>query len=183
MSKTVGFGALCGLSVLLLLGAFAFAPAAEAGSVKASVYLTQAKIPGGLSEAALIGFARGHNAKLLQETDGDVKARKWKANMVVSFSHPIDDMEFTVLFYDVNDGTRRFVEDMSTMVSNRKEKTFVQQITLARPTFKPNRQMELVVTVKREEVGRLKFGVVGEMPKHDAMVSFSDDEAGAKKKH
>jgi hypothetical protein len=91
-------------------------------------------------------------------------------------------MEFTVLFYDVNDGPRRFIEDMSTMVSNRNERTFVQQITLPRPAFKPNRQMELVVTVRREEVGRLKFGVVGDEPRRSGQVSFSDEETGARHK-
>lgn len=179
-SKTLGFWSLGALAALALLGAVAVP--AEAGSVKAQVYLTQAKIPGGLSEKALLGFARGHNAKVLQETTGDVKDRKWKANLVVSFNRPIDDMEFQVLFYDIHDGPRRFIEDMSTMVSNRKDKTFVQSVTLPRPAFKPNRNMELVVTVRHEEVGRLKFGVVGEAPKRSGTVSFSDEETGAKKK-
>ncbi|HEX7481108.1 MAG TPA: hypothetical protein VF331_25110 [Polyangiales bacterium] len=161
---------------------FAATNPAEAGGLKASVFLTQVKIPGGMSEKAMLGFARGHNTKVLQESDGDVKQRKWKANLVVSFNRPVEDMEFTVLFYDVNDGTRRFIEDMSTMVSNRSERTFVQQITLPRPAFKPNRQMELVVTVRREEVGRLKFGVAGDEIKRSGQVSFSDEETGAHKK-
>jgi hypothetical protein len=173
---------LLALGALGLLGLALFVHPALAGSIKAQVFITQAKIPSGLSEKGLLGFARGNSMKLLHETDGDVKQRKWKANLVVSFSHSVDDMEFTVLFYDVQDGPRRFVEDMSTMVNNRNEKTFVQPITLSRPTFKPNRQLELVVTVKREEVGKLKFGVLGEEIKRSGEVSFSDDETGAKKK-
>lgn len=179
-SKTLRFWSLGVLSASLLLGAMAVP--AEAGSVKAQVYLTQAKIPGGMSEKALIGFARSHNSKILQETSGELKDRKWKANLVVSFNRPIDDMEFSVLFYDVHDGPRRFIEDMSTMVSNRKDKTFVQPISLPRPAFKPNRNMELVVTVRREEVGRLKFAVSGQEAKRSGVVSFSDEETGAKKK-
>ncbi|HEY2733503.1 MAG TPA: hypothetical protein VGI70_05940, partial [Polyangiales bacterium] len=170
------------LAAVALVSSALFVHSAEAGT-KAQVYLTQAKIPGGLTEKGLLGFARGNSMKLLHETtDSEVKARKWKANLVVSFSHAVDDMEFTVLFYDIQDGPRRFVEDMSTMVNNRNEKTFVQPLTLSRPTFKPNRQMELVVTVKREEVGTLKFGVLGEEIKRSGEVSFSDDETGAKKK-
>jgi hypothetical protein len=166
------------------LGLALFVHPAEAGSIKAQVFVTQAKIPSGLTEKGLLGFARGNSMKLLHEnTDAEIKQRKWKANLVVSFSRAVDDMEFTVLFYDVQDGPRRFVEDMSTMVNNRNEKTFVQPITLSRPTFKPNRQMELVVTVKREEVGKVKFGVLGEEIKRSGEVSFSDDETGAKKKH
>jgi hypothetical protein len=156
---------------------------AEAGSMKATVFITQAKFPSGLSEKGLIGFAKTNHQKLLHETTSEpVKERKWLATMVISFSKPVDDMEFSVLFYDVQDGPRRFVDDMSTMVNKRNEKTYMQKVTLDRPKFKPNRAMELVVTVRREEVGRLKFGVLGEEIKRSGQVSFSDDETGAKKK-
>jgi hypothetical protein len=177
------FGWFLTAGALSLIATALFVHPVEAGGLKAQVYLLQAKLPSGLSEKGLLGFARSNSMKLLHEnTDDEVKRRKWKANLVVSFSKPVDDMEFTVLFYDVQDGPRRFVEDMSTMVNNRNNKTFVQPITLARPTFKPNRELELVVTVKREEVGKLKFGVLGEEIKRSGQVSFSDEEAGAKKK-
>jgi hypothetical protein len=169
--------------VWLSLWALWDVPRAEAGSTKAQVYLFQAKVPSGLTERGLLGFAKHNHQKLLHETnDAKIKERKWKATLVISFSRPVDDMEFTILFYDIQDGPRRFVEDMSTMVNKKNEKTYVQPITLSRPTFKPNRQMELVVTVKREEVGRLKFGVLGEEIKRSGEVSFSDEETGAKKK-
>jgi hypothetical protein len=159
------------------VGLMALAPIAEAGSLKAQVYLVQAKIPNKLTEKALIGFARKNANKLLREaTDSPVKERKWQAEMVISFNAPVNDMEFQVLFYDIQDGPRRFVNDMSTMVNDRSQKTFVQKVTLPRPSFKPNRQMELVVTVKRAEVGRMKFGVIGEEIRRSGEVSFSEKE-------
>ncbi len=161
-------------ATLLALG---LAPTAQAGRLKAQIYLLQNSIPNKLSERALIGFARAHANKLLRETnDKELKKRKWVAQMVVSFNSAVDDMEFEVLFYDIQDGPRRFVEDMSTMINDRKEKTFVQKITLSRPQFKPNRRMELVVTVRRAEVGRLKFGVIGQEKRRSGEVSFSDSE-------
>jgi hypothetical protein len=167
---------------VVLLGTVLVVRPAEAGGIKATLYLTQAKIPSGLTEGKLLGFARANSMKLLHETtDPEVKKRKWKANLVVSFNRPVDDMEFQVLFYDVQEG-RRMVDDMSTMINKRTEKTFVQQISLDRPAFKPNRQMELVVTVKRAEVGTLRFGVMGEEIKRSGQVSFSEDETGSKKK-
>ena len=160
-----------------LAGAAALAPVAQAGRLKAQVYLVQATIPNKLTEKGLIGFARAHANKILRETkDADLKKRKWKADMVVAFNAPVGDMEFQILFYDIHDGPRRFVEDMSTMVNDRKQRTFVQKIALPRSSFKPNRNMELVVTVKRAEVGRLKFGVVGEEARRSGEVSFSDSE-------
>jgi hypothetical protein len=175
----------CSVSALAFVALWSLVAAVpvEAGSMKAQVFIFQAKVPSGLTEKALIGFAAKNHQKLLHETTTDpVKERKWLASMVISFTRPVDDMEFTVLFYDIQDGPRRFVDDMSTMINKRNEKTFVQKLTLDRPKFKPNRQMELVVTVKREEVGRLKFGVLGEEIKRSGEVSFSDAETGAKKK-
>jgi hypothetical protein len=160
----------------VLAAAAAWTPA-EAAGLKANVYLVQAAVPRTLSERALLSFARSHANKILRENpEGDVKARKWKAEMVVAFNMPVNDLEFNVLFYDVHDGPRRFVDDMSAMLNDRKQKTFVQKLTLARPQFKPNRNMELIVTVRREEVGRLKFGMVGEEPRRSGEVSFSDQE-------
>lgn len=180
-AKKLGF--LAGVVAWLVVWSLGSALPASAGSMKAQVYLTQSKIPSKLTEKGLLGFARTNHQKLLHETtDAEIKQRKWKANLVVSFSRPVNDMEFTVLFYDIHDGPRRFVEDMGTMVNDKKQKTFVQPITLYRPNFKPNRNMEMVVTVRREEVARLKFGVLGEEIKRSGEVSFSDAETGAKKK-
>jgi hypothetical protein len=56
----------------------------------------------------------------------------------------------------------------------------VQRIRLERPKFKPNRRMELVVTVRREEVGRANFDMIGEEVQRSGTVSFSDDDTRAR---
>jgi hypothetical protein len=163
-----------GMAVMAVLAA-GFVPAAEAGRLKAQVYMVQSAIPGKLTEKGLLGFAKSHRAKLLRETTGgELNTRKWKGNLIVSFNAPVDDMEFQVLFYDIHDGPRRFVENMSAFVNDSDQRTFVQPFALPRPSFKPNRDMELVVTVRREEVGKLKFGVVGEEKRNSGVVDFSE---------
>lgn len=162
----------------LVLAVAALAPApAEAGRLKAQVYVTQAKIPKSLSEKGLIRFARSHRDRMLRESqEANLDDRAWRANLVVNFNQPVGDMEFQVLFYDVDSGQPRFVESMSTFVNDRKQKTFVQKLKLPRKSFKPNRKMELVVTVRRQEVGRQKFQLVGQEKRHSGEVSFGDDE-------
>lgn len=161
----------------LALGAAVALPA-EAGRLKATVYLlTQTRIPKKLTEKGLIRFAKSHRARVLRESNEPKQSdRKWRGTLVVSFNKPVGDLEFQVLFYDIQDGAPRFVEDMSTFVNDRKQKTFVQKIKMPRKRFKPNRKMELVVTVRRQEVGRLKFNMVGEHKRHSGTVSFSDKE-------
>jgi len=166
------------LAVALAAGvALAPSPAASQGRLRARVYMTQHRIPGNLSERGLIRFVRGHNARILRETEGDdLEERKWIAEMVGSFNRPIDDTEFQSLFYDIDDGPRRFVESLPTYVNNRDEKTFLRRIVLPRPKFKPNRNMELVITVHRREVGKHRFALKGEEKRHTGEVNFEDDE-------
>jgi hypothetical protein len=165
------------LGAAVALASALLPPLAEAARLKAQVFLVQARIPKDVSERGLLSFAQRNRMRLLrEEREAEVKKRKWKAEMIVSFNRPVDDLEFQVLFYDIHDGPRRFVDDLATFVNDRKQKTFVQKVSLPRPRFKPNRNMEPVVTVKRQEVGRLKFGVVGEEIQRSGEVSFGDDE-------
>jgi hypothetical protein len=172
MTKRTRFGSLLAvLAIALVVGSLA--PIAEAGGLKAQVFLVQSKVPAKLTEKALIQFGRRNAARILRESnEANLKERTWKAEMIVSFNSAVNDMEFQVLFYDIHDGPRRFVQDLSTFVNDRSQKTFVQRVSLPRPDFKPNRNMELVVTVRRQEVARLKFGLVGEEKKRSGVVNF-----------
>jgi hypothetical protein len=162
--------------MLLALCAMPLAPRALAAGLKANVFLTQNKIPNGLTEGGLLSFVRSHKAERLRETSEEkLDERKFSAEMVTQFNAPPGDLEFHVLFYDVHDGARKFIEDMSTFIDDRKQKVFLQRVKLPRPRFKPNRKMELVVTVKRAEVGSLKFSTMGEEKRNTGVVSFDEE--------
>jgi hypothetical protein len=172
------------VSALVAIGGAIALPSFDAtaqrrgGRLRAQVYLTQARIPGSLTERSLIGFARGHSARILNETtEAQLNDRKWLANLVVAFNAPVNDLEYHILFYDIEDGPRRFIVDMNIFVNDRNQRTFVQPIRLPRPTFRPNRRTELVVTVSRQEVGSARFAIAGEEPRRTGQVNFSDDEA------
>lgn len=175
MNRSQSFVLALATLLVSLVAVVAFPIAVEAGSLKANVYMTQNKIPNGLTEKGLIGFVRSHGTTRLRETSEEkVDERKFMAEMVTQFSQPPGDLEFHVLFYDIHDGSRQFVEDLSTFIDNKKQKVFLQRVKLPRPRFKPNRRMELVVTVKRAEVGSLKFITDGEEKRHSGVVSFDE---------
>jgi len=162
---------------LALLAVAALPVAATAGSLNARVLLTQNKIPTGLNEKGLLGFMGSHKtARLRESSEAKLEERKFMAEMVTQFNAPPGDLEFHVLFYDIHDGSRQFVEDMSTFIDDRKQKVFLQRLKLPRPRFKPNRRMELVVTVKRAEVGSLKFITEGEEVRRSGTVDFNDSD-------
>jgi hypothetical protein len=144
--------------------------------------LVQHQLPRGGSERALLSFSRRHSARRIMETtEQPIAEREWRAEMITAFNRPPGDLEFHVLFYDVEEGARRFVTDMSTFVNDRTQKTFVQRLRLDRGRgrhegFQPNRRMELVVTMRRAEVGRQNFELIGEEISRTGTVDFGEDE-------
>jgi len=153
---------------------------AEAASgLRATLYLTQKGVPRSLSETAVLRFAQSNKATRLQETtDAPIEDRQWRATLVASFNAPVGDSEFEVLFYDIQTAERKFIAPtMTVFVNDRNQRTIVHSLRLNRPQFEPNRRLEMVVTVRRQEVGRYRFQILGDRVQHSGEVTFSDDEA------
>lgn len=151
--------------------------ASAAAPLRAKVLITQTAIPQNLNERKLIAFAKSHNAKRLQETkDVPVKQRRWFAEMVVAFNTSPADLEYHALFFDVTGGGRRFVDDMAIMVSDKAQRTFLQKLKLKRPQFEPGHVYEIVVTVRRNEVGKTLFETIGDFEQRSGRVDFDDKE-------
>lgn len=148
------------------------------GRVRCQVYVTQSRPPGGLSEKGLLGFARSHNARIIDETrEPALDDRSWQTQTVFAFNQPPGDLEFQALFYDVEDGHRDFIQNMSIFVSDRAQRTFLQSMRLTRPEFRPNRRVEMVVTLRRQEVGTIRFAMRGEDVRRSGQVDFTDEQA------
>lgn len=151
-------------------------PAEARGGLRARVFLTQAKIPGRTTERGLIGFARHHLARTLHETqDPKLTDRKWIANLVTSFNSSPNDLEFSIVFNDV-EKHGKFVDSMSIFTANRNERTFVSKVKLDRPKFEPNHKYDLVVVVHRVEAGHFRFETRGQAKQNTGVVNFSDSE-------
>ncbi|MGB8330721.1 MAG: hypothetical protein WCE62_11395 [Polyangiales bacterium] len=150
-----------------------------ASGLRAKLYLTQKGVPRSLSELGVLRFAESNKATRLQETtDAPIEDRQWRATLVANFNAPVGDSEFEVLFYDIQTADRKFIAPtMTVFVNDRNQKTIVHELRLNRPQFEPNRRLEMVVTVRRQEVGRYRFQILGDRVQHSGEVTFSDDEA------
>ena len=155
-----------------------FERADAAPGLRAKIYLTQKGIPRSLSESGVWRFARQHKATRLYETgDRPIEDRQWQANMVAVFNAPVRDSEFEVLFYDIQTAERKFIAPaMTVFVSDSNQRTIVHKMRLKRPQFEPNRRLEMVITVRRQEVGRYRFQILGDRVQHSGEVTFSEDE-------
>ncbi len=170
--------------LLLLLPAIAFAfavaPLGEAasaqGGLRAQVWIVQGRMPRLPTQQALLGYARSHNVRRVEEIrDVPIPERRWQGHFITKFSRPLGDVQFTVLFYDVEDERRITGQPMDVFVNRREETVFLQRFQLERRWFRPNRDMELVVTVRRQEVGRARFELVGEVPRNSGVVDFTQE--------
>jgi len=150
-----------------------------ASGLRAKIYLTQKGVPRALSESGVIRFAQSNKATRLRETaDATIEDRQWQATLVANFNAPVGDSEFEVLFYDIQTAERKFIAPaMTVFVNDRKQRTIVHKLRLKRPQFEPNRRLEMVVTVRRQEVGRYRFQILGDRVQQGGEVTFSDDEA------
>ena len=150
-----------------------------ASGLQARIYLTQKGVPRSLSEAGVIRFAQSNKATRLREsTDAPVEDRQWQATLVARFNQPVGDSEFEVLFYDIQTAERKFIAPaMTVFVNDRNQRTIVHKMRLKRPQFAPNRRLEMVVTVRRQEVGRYRFQILGDRVQQSGEVTFTDDEA------
>ncbi|MBC7172092.1 MAG: hypothetical protein H5U40_06695, partial [Polyangiaceae bacterium] len=71
--------------------------AAAQGGQRAQIWLVQGTLPRLATQQALLGFARSHNARRLQEnTDVPIRDRRWQGNIVAKFSRPLGDVQFSV---------------------------------------------------------------------------------------
>lgn len=149
-----------------------------AAGLQAKIFLTQKGISRTLSEAGVIRFAAANKATRLREDSSmPITDRHWRANLVVQFNRPVGDSEFEVLFYDIQTPERKFIAPaMTVFVNDRSQRTIVHKLRLERPQFEPNRRLEMVVTVRRQEVGRYRFQILGDRVQHSGEVTFSDDE-------
>jgi hypothetical protein len=152
--------------------------AGAAPGLQARIFLTQKGIPGSLSESGVLRFAQGNKAtRLMETTDAPIEDRQWRATLVVNFNAPVGDSEFGVLFYDIQTPERKFIAPaMTVFVNDRNQRTIVHRLQLKRPQFEPNRRLEMVVTVRRQEVGRYRFQILGDRVQHSGEVTFTDDE-------
>lgn len=163
----------------IILSILAPGDGAEAATgLRAKIFLTQRGIPRSLNEAGVLRFARENKAtRLLETQDAPIKERQWRASLVASFNAPVRDSEFEVLFYDIQTAERKFIAPaMTVFVNDTSQKTIVHKMYLKRPQFEPNRRLEMVVTVRRQEVGRYRFQILGDRVQQSGEVTFSDDE-------
>lgn len=167
----------------LLVLAVAAHPATAQATARATVYVVAGSVPRSVGSASrLLAYARSHRARQLQEsTEEPMDQRHWYADVVIQFSRPLTERAFTILLYDVTDGERSLLGAPVDSVVGRDQTIIVQNIRIDRPRARPNRDVEAVVTVRRQEVGRARFRIVGEARRGNGSLDFTQTDPEARR--
>lgn len=149
--------------------------------LRCQIYLVPGRIPRDLNESGLLRYARRHASRRIPESsEDDLMDRKFRAEAVFRFNRPVGDLEFQVLFYDIEQG-ERYIQPMAVMLNSRDERTIVHRLRLPRRRrqFRPNRRHRMVVNVRRQEACRLEFTTEGEEIRHSGQVDFTTEDGPA----
>jgi hypothetical protein len=166
------------LPVLGLLTLAIVSPSPAQAPARATISILGVAVPSTVqSLAQLTRFARSHRARSLNElmTDRPPSERRWEATLVIQFSRPITEFEYQILYFDATQAAdRRLVSGPEDVrVSSRTETTFVHDVRMPRSRFRPNRDVDIVINVRRQEAGRARVHIVGEVIQNSGEVDFT----------
>ena len=139
-------------------------------------YFTQARVPQALMSVDSFGLPVAVELLVFRRSPTDRSLSDWRANLIVKFNRPLGDLEFHVLFYDVHDGVPTLCRRSRHLRRRSQPANLRPTNPLRRPRYQPNRNMEGVITVRRQEVATFRFGIVGEESRRSGEVDFTGDD-------
>ena len=166
------------LSLVLGLGLLSLVmlptAASAGGRGGATLYLSLKDPSRAANDRALLSFAKQNAKRQLPEVDAPkYEDRYYMVWLVAKFDQLPKDSEVHLLFYDLTDGARKYFHERTAFIDKRHQ-TQVIKLKLDREQFPPNRKIELVMTMLRQEVGSLKFDTTGKPKQHSGVVDFGD---------
>ena len=118
-------------------------------------------------------------ANQVRSYNEDTTAHVWRVQFMAFLSRPPNAAEVTLVFYEMNGRTRRFVTSQSIALSNPAERIFYHNTTLHRSPdeFQPMKEYQVAITVNdargAREVAAGRVGLVGQVDRVGGVVDFT----------
>lgn len=173
--------ALVAASLAALVAAASPIGLAFAQSVRATLFVVAGDLPRSLgSSDQVLRYARSHRARSLRESnEAEMDQRHWNATVVTQFARPFQDRNFTLLFYDVTDSPRSMVGSPMDIYVRGGDSIVATDVRMERPRFRPNRDIEVVLTVRHAEAGRVRVRIEGEVRQGNGSLDFTAGDPDA----
>jgi hypothetical protein len=162
-------------SLLLLCVALSPAYAGDPNVVfKGKIMTSSKRYPlSAKSKDAYIAAIKKQSSMNFQE---DKEKKGWKIYFAAFLKVPLDDVEYTIKFYDVTSGPQQMLGASDNFNDSRGQKTIVSNITLEKKAFGVNKTLLMTIENRGRVLASGKFKILGEGEKFSGKVNFTDEE-------
>lgn len=101
----------------------------------------------------------------------------WMIYFAAFLKVPLNDVEYTVKFYEVNGNTQQMLASSDQFTDTRGEKTIVSKIKLDKDTMGVNKYILMTLENKGKILASTHFKLLGEGEHNSGKVNFSQDDA------
>jgi hypothetical protein len=101
----------------------------------------------------------------------------WDIEYVAFFAQPLNDSEIQVKFYDITEGSKRYVAGDPQYTREKGSRIFSSSIKLAKPEFDVRKHYMMTAESRGRVIATTSFWLLGKGANYSGKVEFSDSEA------
>ena len=102
------------------------------------------------------------------------KESGWHFHICIHLKKPLNDLELTISFYDVEVFPRHHVNSFAMMLYKKGDKILTQNVKLHRPEFKANHKYMIEVSSQKVTKAKQEFNLRGIPTVYSGVVDFTD---------
>jgi hypothetical protein len=103
------------------------------------------------------------------------KESGWDFWILIHLAKPLDDLELSISFYDVEQQPKHHINSFSMMLYKKGDKILTQRIRIYRPDFEADHRYQIEVSSKKVRQAQQDFNLRGTPIVYSGEVDFSDD--------
>ena len=111
----------------------------------------------------------------------DQEKTGWKIHYAAFFQKPLNDLEYTVSFFDTTSGEQRLVESYEQYTGERGQRSILGSVKLKKGEggYSPNARILMVMANRGRTLAKASFYIQGESKKYTGKVTFTEEEAAS----
>ena len=126
------------------------------------------------SQSAYVAQIKKQSTSNFMEDKSD---HSWMIYFAAFLKKPLNDVEYTIKFYELNGGGQRLLGTSDQFNDERGQKTIVSKIKLDKKSFGVNKELLMTIENKGTVYASARFKIIGEGEHFSGKVNFSEDEA------
>ena len=146
---------------------------------KGKIIITKNRLPLRFSSAGafVAALQKSKTDKIWPTEEKGPEQGTWDLEYVAFFAQPLNDSEIQVKFYDITEGSKRYVAGDPQYTREKGPRIFGSSIQLAKPDFDARKHYLMTVESRQRTIASTQFWLLGKGANYSGKVEFSDSEA------